>query len=166
MQSTRIALCAVLALTGACTTDNADPVNTVEQYTMGSGASATVLANAYLGDGEVEVKWNGDKAKVKSNIRVIMQQIVLQPGGHTGWHTHPGLAFASITDGTLTVYDADAPCEGTDYPAGTAFVDHGGGHVHLAKNNTSAPATVKVQYVIEDGLAVRGDVPAPLGACF
>ena len=29
------------------------------------------------------------------------------PGGHTGWHSHPGPVFVTIQAGTMTFYDAD-----------------------------------------------------------
>jgi quercetin dioxygenase-like cupin family protein len=83
----------------------------------------------------------------------VIQQIVLAPGGHTGWHSHPGPAMALITSGALTLYDGDDPaCLPHTYTAGQAFVDAGQGHVHMARNLSSTDnAEVWVTYL---------DVPA------
>jgi quercetin dioxygenase-like cupin family protein len=78
---------------------------------------------------------------------VIVQQITIQPGGFTGWHTHPGPAVVVITAGTLTYYPGDdAACTGYDFTAGQAFTDPGQGHVHSAWNEGSTPVSLYVTY--------------------
>ena len=150
-----------LALLGcaACAVDA--QTTEVEQTTLGSGAVATTLANAFLGEAKTKVKWGEHHPRVHGETTLVMQEIVIQPGGHTGWHSHSGLAFASVVTGTLTLFDSDDPCVGTPYPAGTAFVDPGGGHTHIARNLTDAAMTVRVQYVTPTGEPVRLDAPAP-----
>ncbi|MEJ7596982.1 MAG: hypothetical protein WKG01_03645 [Kofleriaceae bacterium] len=155
----QLAMCS--ALLGACTDEG---ITEVSQETAGSGAVAKKLASAALGLSYTDVKFGGTHAKVDGPTTLVMQEIVLAPGGHTGWHSHSGLAFASIVTGTLTLFDGDAPCVGTAYPAGTAFVDPGGTHNHIARNLTDASMTVRVQYVTPTGAPVRIDVPAPPGA--
>lgn len=39
----------------------------------------------------------------------IVQQATVQPGGFTGWHSHPGPAVAVVQQGTLTYYDSEDP---------------------------------------------------------
>ncbi len=142
-----------------------DPDHTgdAHQHTAGSGIVGTILASSSLGDAEVEVKWQGFHTKVEAPTTLTMQEITFQPGGHTGWHTHGGMAFASIVSGTLTLYDAAAPCDGQEYPAGTAFLDPGN-RVHIARNLGTSTALVRVQYVYPTGAAVRIDAPAPPGS--
>jgi hypothetical protein len=54
---------------------------------------------------------------------------------HTGWHTHPGPVVVVVASGELTYYRADDPtCTGITYSAGSAFIDPGHGHVHIARN--------------------------------
>ena len=78
---------------------------------------------------------------------VIVQQIMIQPGGFTGWHTHPGPAVVVVTAGTLTYYPGDDPaCTGYDFGAGQAFTDPGQGHVHSARNEGSTPVSLYVTY--------------------
>lgn len=50
--------------------------------TPGSGATSTIVARGNAAE------------KIKSHSHgpfyVVVQQITIAPGGHTGWHTHPG----------------------------------------------------------------------------
>ena len=59
--------------------------------------------------------------------------LFIGPGGHTGWHSHPGPAIALVKNGQLTLYSSEDPaCTGRPFGAGQAFVDSGQGHVHMA----------------------------------
>jgi quercetin dioxygenase-like cupin family protein len=94
----------------------------------------------------------------------VIQQIVLAPGGQTGWHSHPGPAIALIKAGALTLYDGDDPrCADRTYRAGEAFVDAGQEHVHIARNlSTTENAEVWVTYldVPPEAASPRIDQPA------
>jgi len=77
---------------------------------------------------------NVDNAK-----ETVMQQIVIAPGGHTGWHTHPGPVVVLIKSGQMSFYDGDDPtCTARTYSAGQAFIDSGQGHVHIARNESQS----------------------------
>jgi quercetin dioxygenase-like cupin family protein len=104
--------------------------------------------------------------KTKGPIDVADQTITIQPGGHTGWHSHPGPALVVIKSGTLTLYDGDDPnCTPHAFNAGSAFVDRGGGHAHIARNEGTTPVEVSVTYLLPVGAGPRTDVtPAP-GNC-
>jgi quercetin dioxygenase-like cupin family protein len=68
----------------------------------------------------------------------VIQQIIIGPGGSTGWHSHPGPVVVLIKAGELTFYSSEDPtCTPRTYSAGQAFVDRGQGHVHLARNLSS-----------------------------
>lgn len=68
----------------------------------------------------------------------LVQQVIIAPAGHTGWHTHPGPVVVLIKSGTLSFYDGEDPtCTVRTYSAGEAFVDSGQGHVHIARNEGS-----------------------------
>ena len=86
----------------------------------------------------------------------------------TGWHTHPGPSFVIVTQGSVTAYDGDDPaCTPHVYTANTpnnAFIDPGGGHVHIIRDESGAVAkTVAVQF-IPAGATRRQDAPDP-GNC-
>jgi quercetin dioxygenase-like cupin family protein len=133
--------------------------------------SGTVLARAAFPD-PVDVKFKLDVGSqeivhVRNAQETAIQQIVIAPGGSTGWHTHPGPAVALIKAGALTLYSADDPtCTGRTYSAGQAFVDTGQGHVHLARNlSLTENLEVWVTYFdVPPGGSVRLDAPDP-GTC-
>jgi len=86
---------------------------------------------------DVTVASGGEAAETVSVTSgdVMVQRVLVGPGGDTGWHSHPGPAIVTIVAGTLTLFDADdATCTGQDYAAGAAFVDLGSGHVHIGRN--------------------------------
>ena len=143
----------VLAVVGAAL------VTGVAVATTGSGASATTLARGLA----------ADKVNTRSNqpYDAVVQQIVIQPGGHTGWHTHPGNAIAVIKSGALTIYDGDDnSCTARTYNAGDTYIDPGYGHVHIGRNEGDVPLEILVTYVDVDagGGAVRIDAADP-GNC-
>jgi quercetin dioxygenase-like cupin family protein len=127
--------------------------------TPGSGIlDAPVLARGTL-DGHLKIKQrkSGD---------VAVQQVIVAPGGSTGWHTHLGPAVVIVKSGSFTLYDGDdRRCRGTTYPAGKVFVDEGFGHVHIGRNEGSTNTELYVTYFgVPAGQPVRVDAPDP-GRC-
>ena len=114
--------------------------------------------------------WPGwsEKIQTKGESDLYVQQNTWQPGGTTGWHTHPGPSFIIVTQGSVTVYDSDDPaCTPHVYTANTAdngFVDPGDGHVHVIRNETSAMAQTVAVQLIPEGATRRVDAPDP-GNC-
>lgn len=47
--------------------------------------------------------------KTKGLSDLYVQSNVWQPGGSTGWHTHPGHSLIIVTAGTVTAYQGDDP---------------------------------------------------------
>ena len=99
-------------------------------------------------------------SKDVSDVYVTRNAII--PGGQSGWHTHPGPSLVTVTVGEVTVYDSEDPlCTPKVYRAGEGSLDLGGGHLHLIKNETAAPAeTVAVQF-LPTGSTRRIDAPKP-----
>jgi quercetin dioxygenase-like cupin family protein len=107
---------------------------------------------------ELELKVQGD-----SDLYVV--QNTWQPGGRTGWHTHPGPSLITVIEGTLTVYDAaDRTCTPQTYTVGQSFTDIGCGDIHNIVNNTAAEAKTVVVQLVPAGQPRRIDEPAP-GNC-
>ena len=96
---------------------------------------------------------------------VYVQSNVWDPGGSTGWHSHPGHSLIIVTAGALTAYEGDDPnCKPTVYTKGMGFVDPGGKHVHILRNEDTVPAaTIAVQLIPAD-VAGRIDAQDP-GNC-
>jgi quercetin dioxygenase-like cupin family protein len=103
--------------------------------------------------------------KTKGESDLYVQTNEWQPGGSTGWHTHPGHSLIIVTEGTVTTYEGDDPgCEPTVYTKGMGFVDPGGGHVHNIRNEGGATAKTVAVQLIPAGQARRIDAPNP-GNC-
>jgi hypothetical protein len=103
--------------------------------------------------------------KTKGASDLYVQTNVWQPGGSTGWHTHPGHSLIIVTAGEVTAYEGDDPeCTPHVYSQGMGFVDHGGDHVHVIRNEGAVEArTVAVQLIPADATR-RLDAPDP-GHC-
>src|SRR5262245_31609217 len=100
--------------------------------------------------------------KTKGSSDLYIQSNVWAPGGSTGWHTHPGHSLIIVTAGTVTAYEGDDPnCQPTVYTQGMGFVDPGGDHVHILRNEGAVEAqTIAVQLIPADA-ARRIDAPDP-----
>ena len=70
---------------------------------------------------------------VKGPSDVLQTQLIFQPGGATGWHTHPGPVVVVIKSGALTEIHSNG-CT-TVHPAGSVFFEEAG-VVHNALNQT------------------------------
>ncbi len=136
--------------------------------TPGSGSQSTLLGRATFDD-PINVRRVGEdhwkvSVHAKPALDVAVQSIVFQPGGHSGWHSHPGPVFISVVSGTMTFYEADDPdCEPIVRHAGEGYLDKGE-HAHIARNETAEPATNVVTYFAPPGAALRIDQPDP-GNC-
>jgi mannose-6-phosphate isomerase-like protein (cupin superfamily) len=97
----------------------------------------------------------------------VFQQGTLQPGGSTGWHTHPGPAFIAFAQGEGTYYHlAGSTCHAMTVTAGTGFSQMPT-ETHVLRNLGSVPVVVYTLYVLPHGTpnsAIRTDQPQP-SAC-
>ena len=82
------------------------------------------------------------------------------PGASTGWHTHPGPVFITVTQGEITFYEVDDPsCTPKLVREGQGYVDSG--HGHIGRNETGNPARDVVVAIAPVGLPFRNELPAP-----
>jgi quercetin dioxygenase-like cupin family protein len=133
--------------------------------------SGTVLARAsFVAPTDIILKIKEgleEVIHVREAQETVMQQIIIGPGGSTGWHSHPGPAVVLIKSGELTVYSSDDPtCTGRTYSAGEAFIEHGQGLVQFAGNlSPSQDVEVWVTYFdVPPGGPFRLDAANP-GNC-
>jgi quercetin dioxygenase-like cupin family protein len=96
---------------------------------------------------------------------VAMAQITVDPGGVSGWHSHPGGAIIIVKQGSLTVYaSVGSKCETKTYTAGQAFVERPG-EVDQVKNTGTIPYILFVTFPrVPQGASARTDEPDP-GTC-
>jgi quercetin dioxygenase-like cupin family protein len=151
------------------TTVLAGAVTAVVLATPGSGiVSANVVARANF-QNKVDIRFKVKDGRqhvlnVANAAETVMQQVVIAPGGHTGWHSHPGPAVALVSSGVLTLFSGeDSDCTPRHYSAGEGFIDSGQGHVHLAKNlSATENAEVWVTYFdVPTGGTARIDADDP-----
>lgn len=143
--------------------------------------TSTALVVASAGSGVIDVSTRGDgtvdgrlkvnipgtiKLESHGDLRVFDQELTLQPGGHTGWHSHPGPVLVTVKSGTFRYQDTD--CSYTDYHTGDTVVDEGGGHVHIGRNpNDDDPSDpndgntlLSITYLVPAGAGLRIDADA------
>ena len=154
-------------------------------YTVASGFVSTAVARGTAEAFHIRSTDGFDvEIKTKDNTDIAVSNVVVSPGGTSGWHSHPGPVLVVVKTGTITFYRAgkhggqngddengnngtNAPtCSRTVYAAGSAFVEvPAPGHVMLAKNEGSTEATVTATYFAPPGAALRIDRPWPGGNC-
>jgi hypothetical protein len=173
-----VAALALVILLPACRNGNEplaprerDHEPTTPSFTPGSGSTSTLLGRATFSDPNdptFKVKrMTGDwqvEIKGKPALDLAVQSIVFQPGGQSGWHSHPGPVFILVKSGTMTFYESDDPaCTPIVRTAGQGYLDLGE-HAHIARNETGVPAENVVTYFAPPGAALRIDQPNP-GNC-
>ena len=103
--------------------------------------------------------------KTKGLSDLFVQSNVWLPGGSTGWHSHPGHSLITVTAGTLTAYEGDdRECKPHVYTPGMGFVDPGGDHAHIIRNEGTVDAQTIAVQLIPAGQPRRIDVADP-GNC-
>ena len=91
------------------------------------------------------------------------QQLTIQPGGRTGWHSHPGPTFVAVAQGEGTLYHAMSGCPATKYGVGAGFMQPPT-EVHNMRNEGSTPLVLWAFYALPPGTsnaAIRIDQPQP-----
>ncbi|HEX6660149.1 MAG TPA: cupin domain-containing protein [Ilumatobacter sp.] len=89
-------------------------------------------------DLKLKIKPEGEATRVvnvEDPSRTVVARFTVQPGAQFPWHTHHGPVIVNVVEGALVYVGAD-DCVEREYPAGTAFVDPGHGHIHTAFNPT------------------------------
>lgn len=137
--------------------------------TPGSGVTVTTIVKALFEEMDAKTHFEGHKAVIRtmgySDVYVL--SVVLAPGGQFGWHSHPGPSVVSVKSGTVTYYDAEKHgCVARTYPAGTGFVDPGGGHVHNVRNEGPDPVELIGFQILPAGVPGRIDTPGPANCSF
>jgi quercetin dioxygenase-like cupin family protein len=87
----------------------------------------------------------------------IAQDVSYLFGGHTGWHSHPGILLITVTEGSIEWYNSQ--CQKTVYNVGDSLTENT--EVHFFRNVGSANARVMVTYVLAKGQPRRIDQAAP-----
>jgi quercetin dioxygenase-like cupin family protein len=97
--------------------------------------------------------------RVRGDSDLYVTKHTFQPGGQTGWHSHPGPSLITVIEGTLTVYHDD--CTFESYSAGESFTDLGCGDIHNVRNEGATEAKDVAVQLVPHGAPRREDKPDP-----
>jgi len=144
-----ILACSVVVPTPAFATPAAGVVSNV---IIAQGATlGPVKERADVGD-----SW-GVNLQDKGQSEFFFQDLVVGPGGYTGWHSHPGILLVTVKEGSLEFYDKD--CAKHTYAAGQSFTE--GAEPHAAMNRGTGNARLLVAYIVKKGEPRRIEAVQP-----
>jgi mannose-6-phosphate isomerase-like protein (cupin superfamily) len=144
-----------------------------EQIVVGTPRSVTVTRTV-----RVKTKQGTVKARVKVQVPgmqplitcgatacdIVFQVLTIQPGGFTGWHTHPGPTFVAVAQGEGSMYRAGGTaCTPTKYAVGAGFLQPST-EVHNMRNEGTTPLVLHAFYFLPagtDNAAIRVDQAQP-----
>lgn len=135
-------------------------------FTLAVGFVGTPVGRGHLGTFNIQSKAAGYDVKLKSHddTDIGVTNIAVVPGGHSGWHYHPGPVLVIVKTGAITFYHGNDPtCTGTRYAAGTVFIEEGG-NVGIARNEEAVETTVVATFFMPAGGPSRIDAARP-GNC-
>lgn len=81
------------------------------------------------------------EVEVDDGASVIVGEVTWEPGGTSGWHTHPGPVIVCVAEGEIELVNED-DCVARTYSAGDAFAAQGQGNVHVARNPSDTDGAV------------------------
>src|SRR5688572_8460958 len=144
----------LLALGGCGAMGGSEQANSPSDHSSSThspkgGESATPVTATQLSRGTLgEVKAENDGIMVQSgagSADIVTVKVVIEPGGSTGWHHHPGVTLVSVASGTATEYRAD--CEKTVLKAGEGFFE-GTDEPHVVRNEGNVDAVLYPTFLI------------------
>jgi len=166
-------LVTVVAVTGALACKDSTTPKQVSNagvpepsFTAAVGFVGTAVGRGHLGTFNVDSEVDGYEVELKSrdDTDIAVTNIAVAPGGHSGWHFHPGPVLVIVKTGAITFYHGNDPtCTGTRHPAGTAFIEHDGA-VGIARNEEAGETTVVATFFVPAGGPTRVDAERP-GNC-
>ena len=128
------------------------PAGVVSNVIVAQGATlGPVKERAAVGD-----SW-AVNLEDKGQSEFYFQDLVVGPGGYTGWHSHPGLLLITVKEGGVEFYDK--ACTKYTYVAGQSFTE--GAEPHAAMNRGTGNAHLLVAYIVKKGEPRRIEAPQP-----
>ena len=127
------------------------------------GFTATNLVGPVLMDQvntNIEGEDWGAKLKTKGFSDVYVTHLKIVPGGHGGWHSHPGPSLITVKSGTATFLDECDFFIPHTYTAGNGF-EEDANCVHILANQGDVDLEVIVVQIVPQGAPRRIDEPSP-----
>jgi quercetin dioxygenase-like cupin family protein len=133
---------AIVALVSAGSGRATEPSGVVSNVLLAQGRTISSLKEKI----KVGAQW-AVALEDNGQSEMYFQDLVIGPGGYTGWHSHPGLLLITMKEGSIDFYNKD--CVKTTYTAGQSFSE--GADPHAAVNTGSSNARLLVAYVVKSG---------------
>lgn len=99
---------------------------------------------------QLQMQANGD-------TDYILARLQIPPGGHSGWHRHPGILLAAVKSGQVDFYDEN--CAMSRFGAGSVYTENDA--VHGIYNSGNVTAELFITFLVKHGAGRRLDSPAP-----
>ncbi|MDQ3082090.1 MAG: hypothetical protein M3R07_07730, partial [Gemmatimonadota bacterium] len=137
--------------------------------TVAAGFTGTTVARGNAGVIDHHTQADGYNVQIKTNVNtdLTVANVVVVPGGTSGWHSHPGPVLNIVKTGTLKFYrpiPGHSGCSVEVYNAGSAIIEPGG-DVGVLRNEGSIDGTLTVVFFAPAGAPTRIDQPAAGGNC-
>ena len=157
---TTIRTCVAAAIAGG-----AISISTPASATPASGFVAAPVASGDFGSA-LDVK--ADKLehwdlvlKTKEQTLTGINRVTIQPGGYSGWHSHPIPILLTVTVGEIQWYDGGNPlCDWKTYHVGDSFIEPAN-RVHNVRNATGTAAEFYAVRLNPPGITFFIDAPKP-----
>jgi quercetin dioxygenase-like cupin family protein len=138
-----------VSITGAIATK---PDGIVSNEILAQGASAGAIGERIQAGADWKLT-----LETQGESEVFHQDLVVGPGGRTGWHRHPGLLLITVKEGTIDFYDKD--CRKRTYAAGQSFTESA--EPHNLFNRGSGNARLLAAYIVKKGEPRRTESEQP-----
>jgi quercetin dioxygenase-like cupin family protein len=123
-----------------------------------SGQHPSTPVVATLGD-KAQVNTDRIKLQTKDPTDIATFTVTCDPGGYSGWHTHPGVLFVLVQSGAVV---REVGCSSRTYHAGEAFIESDKQPSGQVRNASSLdPAVLYVTQVVPHGSARREESQPP-----
>jgi quercetin dioxygenase-like cupin family protein len=103
-------------------------IGTFAAVALGSLAVGFTPTNLVTGTlpNRVEAESDQVKLQTKGSTDVRVQKIVINPGGTSGWHHHPGVVIVTVASGAVAfTHGCSSETYGPGLAAGSVFVESG-----------------------------------------
>jgi len=114
-------------------------------YLRSSLAQVPALTFELLAGGSIHERV---RINEKGPSDILQTKIVVQPGGDTGWHTHPGPVVVVVKSGAVTEFHSNG-CVSV-HAAGSVFLESAG-EVHKVINEGSVPSESYATFILPPG---------------
>ena len=94
-------------------------------------------------------------------VDYITREIIIEPGGSTGWHWHQGHLSGVVKLGTLTHNTSQCELDGLYEPGDPISEATGLDHAHIGRNLGTVPVVLQVLYIQPAGSPLAQDAPDP-----